>query len=229
MNGRARVLAIALLAGVISVSSALAGSRAASDFTVTSTLDGKSVLPLRSPWIASPQGGQAIAEVDFFIDGFHAWTARTSPWDYGGLGNNLVTTFLKPGKHKFVVRAVAPSGEVATDTVTASVLRARLPPHKLAGTWKRKSFTVTISKVGWATGPNNNVDVQYLPGVRVLIGPEVMDRPEQTAVFCDLVDPPHHWAVTVGANDRSIRLAPIGTDPCATRAAVLRGTWTRVR
>jgi hypothetical protein len=228
MNIRARVLAIALLAGVVAVSSALAGSRAASTFTVTSTLDGKSTLPLRSPWIAHPQAGQAIAEVDFFIDGFHAWTARTSPWDYGGLGNNLVTTFLKPGMHKFGVRAIAPSGDVATDTVTASVLRAPPPPRKLAGTWKRQRFTLTVSKVGWATGPNNDVDVQYLAGGRVLIGAEVMDRPEQTGTFCDLVDQPHRWVAVSAANDRSITLTPVGTDPCATRVSVLRGTWTRV-
>jgi hypothetical protein len=227
MNTRARVLAIALLAGVVAVSSALADSRTARTFTVTSTLDGKSALPLRSPWIAHPQAGQTIAEVDFFIDGFHAWTARTSPWDYGGLGNNLVTTFLKPGTHKFVVRAVAPSGDVATDTVVASVLRAPPPPRKVAGTWTRQHVTLTISKVGWATGPNNDVDVQYLAGGRVLVGAEVMDRPEQTGTFCDLVDPPHRWTVAVAANGRSLTLTPVGTDPCATRVSVLRGTWTR--
>jgi len=228
MNIRARVLAIALLAGVVAASSALAGSRTASTFTVTSTLDGKSAVRLRSPWIAQPQAGQPIAEVDFFIDGFHAWTARTSPWAYGGLGNNLVTTFLEPGRHKFVVRAVAPSGEVATDTIEASVRPAPRPPRKLAGTWKLKLVTLTISKVGWATGPNNDVDVQYLAGGRVLIGAEVMDRPEQAGTFCDLVDQPHRWAVAVTTNDRSLTLTPVGTDPCATRVSVLRGTWTRV-
>jgi len=228
MNIRARVLAIAMLAGVVAVSSALAGSGTARTLTVTSTLDGKSALPLRSPWIAHPQAGQAIAEVDFFIDGFHAWTARTSPWYYGGFGNSLVTTFLKPGIHKFVVRAVAPSGEVATDTVMASVLRAPPPPRRLAGTWKRRQFTLTISKVGWATGPSNDVDVQYLAGGRVLIGPEVMDRPEQSGTFCDLVDQPHRWVAVSEANDRSITLTPVGTDPCTTRVSVLRGTWTRV-
>jgi hypothetical protein len=88
------------------------------------------------------------------------------------------------------------------------VLRAAPAPRKLAGTLKRKLFTLTISKVGWATGPNNNVDVQYLAGGRVLIGPEVMDRPEQTATFCDLVDQPHRWTVAIAANDRSMTLAP---------------------
>src|SRR5207249_126466 len=103
-----RLLALVLLAGVVAVSSALAG-RSDTSLTVTSSLDGKTVLPLRSHWIASPKldpsQGQ-VAEVDYLIDGYHAWTAHSARYYYGGDENWLVTTVLKPGLHTFTVRAV---------------------------------------------------------------------------------------------------------------------------
>ena len=46
---------LVFLAFVVAVSSALARSDANSGFTVTSSLDGKTVLPVRSHWIASPK------------------------------------------------------------------------------------------------------------------------------------------------------------------------------
>src|SRR5215467_6231272 len=102
MRLRTQVLAVAVLAGVVAVSSALAGSDDPSSFTVTSSLDGKTVLPLRSHWIAYPQidpsQGQ-VSEVDYMIDGYHAWTAHDAPWYYGDTGNWLVTSPLKPGEH----------------------------------------------------------------------------------------------------------------------------------
>ncbi len=46
MSLHTRMVSVALLAGVVAASSALASSDA-STFTVTSSLDGKTVLPLR--------------------------------------------------------------------------------------------------------------------------------------------------------------------------------------
>jgi len=96
---RTRVLSLALLATLLAVSSALAGSTDTS-FTLTSSLDGKTVLPLRSHWIAypkiDPSQGQ-ITQVDYLIDGYHAWSAHSAPWYYGDNGNWLVTSILKPG------------------------------------------------------------------------------------------------------------------------------------
>jgi hypothetical protein len=62
MNLRTRALALALLAGVVAVSSALAGGDP-KRFTVSSTLDGKKVLPLRIHPTAgrSPEEGQPSA------------------------------------------------------------------------------------------------------------------------------------------------------------------------
>ena len=79
MTPRKRLLALVLLAGVVAVSSALAG-RSDTGFTVTSTLDGKTVLPVRIQWIATPQNAQNVSEVDYFIDGFHAWTEHKPPY-----------------------------------------------------------------------------------------------------------------------------------------------------
>ena len=129
------LLVVALLAAVVAVSSALAG-RNDSGFTVTSSLDGKSVLPLRSHWIAYPQidpsQGQ-VADVDYLIDGFHAWTAHSSPWYFGDNGNWLVTSILKPGMHTFTVRAVVAQDKVAVDKFRARVIAPPRPPARLAG------------------------------------------------------------------------------------------------
>src|SRR5262249_11539909 len=121
LTTRTRILSLALLAGVVAVSSALAG-RSDTTFTVASSIDGTTVLPLRSPWIASPNDTQSIDHVDFFIDGYHAWTQHQAPWYFGGQGNWLITTFLKPGMHKFVVRAYDAANQMAVDTVQARVV-----------------------------------------------------------------------------------------------------------
>lgn len=225
MAHHTRIFTVGLLAGVVAVSSALAGRNAQA--SITSTLDGKHALPLRIPWIATVHAASGVSEVDFFIDGFHAWSARTAPWYYGGDGNSLVTTFLKPGMHKFVVRAIGATGTIATDTVQAQVGAAPRPAAKLAGSWKRGTRTLTISKLGWALGPNQIFDARYLPNSRVALGAAVVDRPEQTAYFCALVDPQHTWTIAIAAGDTTVKLAPLGTDPCQNRVAVLQGTWTR--
>jgi hypothetical protein len=134
MSLRVHVLALVTLASVVAVSSALAG-RSDTSFTVTSSLDGKTVLPLRSHWVAAPNDTQSIDHVDFFIDGFHAWTQHQAPWSYGDQGNWLIPTFLKPGMHKFVVRAYDAANQMAVDTIQARVAtrRRRRPSSPEAG------------------------------------------------------------------------------------------------
>jgi hypothetical protein len=231
MSLRLHVLALATLASVIAVSSALAG-RSDTTLTVTSSLDGKTVLPLRSHWIAFPNDAQSIDHVDFFIDGFHSWTEHSvgteqASWYYGGQGNWLIPTFLKPGMHKFVVRAYDTANQVAVDTVQARVVAAPAPPARLAGSWKKGKQMLLIAKVGWTLGPNNFVDAQYLSNSNVVLGPEIMDRPELTP-YCGS-NPPQTWKATIAKGDKSMTLAPIGTDACAVRVTVFKGTWTRAR
>jgi hypothetical protein len=248
MRVRTQVLLLVLLATVVAVSSALARGDP-KRFTVTSTLDGKTVLPLRIRWRARPQhvALAQVKEVDYLIDGRRAWTEHHAPYYYGSnegaYGNWLVSSFLTPGEHTFVVRAITRSGRIATDTVKARVLAAPAPPAKLAGPWTRivkrsdlkkgppgppaGRWTITVSSVGWATGPGDNFDVRYLPSGDVVMGPEVVTPTQQTGAFCG-VDPLHEWKVALSVDDQNMTLDPVGHDGCGDRVAILQGTWTRV-
>ena len=117
--------------------------------TVTSTLDGHTVLPHRIHWqaFASTPAGH-ISKVDYLIDGRLSWVETLTPYFYGRDGNWLVTSFLKSGEHTFTVRAFTPDGRTATDTVKASVAASAAPPAALAGTWTR---VVTPADVKQAT------------------------------------------------------------------------------
>jgi hypothetical protein len=151
MRIRTQVLLLVLLAAVVGVSSALARGDP-KPFTVTSTLDGRAVLPLRIRWKALPQHVPLaqIREVDYLIDGRRAWVEHHPPYFYGSnegsYGNWLVTSFLTPGVHIFTVRAVTRSGKTATDTLKARVLPAPSPPAKLAGAWTRMVTASDLKK-----------------------------------------------------------------------------------
>jgi hypothetical protein len=243
---RPRLVTIIFFVSVIAVSSALAG-RDAKSFTVTSSLDGKTVLPLRIRWIAQPNiPVEQVKEVDYLIDGHRAWVEHHAPYYYGSnegnYGNSLVTSFLKPGQHTFTVQALTTSGQKATDTVKARVLAAPPPPAKLAGAWTRivtpddlkkgpagppaGPWTITITSIGWATGPGDDFDVRYLPNGNVVMGPEIDTLTRHSGAFCG-VDPLHTWTVALSADDKSMQLNPVGTDTCGDRVAILQGTWTR--
>src|SRR5258705_10912688 len=106
MSARARRYGLVIVTCLIAASPATArsgGGEGAPPFGVTSTLDGKTVLPHRIHWIARPSGA-SITEVDFLIDGRKAWVERERPYTYGDDGNWLVTSALSPGKHRFTVR-----------------------------------------------------------------------------------------------------------------------------
>ena len=228
MRLHTQVLAVAVLASAVAVSSALAGSDDPSSFTVTSSLDGKTVLPLRSHWIAYPQidpsQGQ-VTEVDYMIDGYHAWTAHSAPWYYGDNGNWLVTSPIKPGEHTFAVRAITADNQVAIDKFQARVIAPPRPPTRLAGQWTRAGIALLIDKHGWSIGPNQVVDVQYLSNGNVVIGTLIIDRPEQQPACGP--NPRQNYQVTLSAGGKRMRIAPIGSDPCSIRAATFKGSWTR--
>jgi hypothetical protein len=110
---------------------------------VTSTLDGKTVLPHHLRWIGSAgSSASEITKVDFLIDGKLHWSETKPPYVYAGNGPGahrgyLVTSWLAPGKHAFTVKVYTSSGQTAVDAVVARVLPAPEVPHALAGTWQR--------------------------------------------------------------------------------------------
>ena len=113
-------------------------------FTITSTLDGKKVLPHRIRWLASPKvHGAEVEQVEFLIDGGKPrWVEKEAPYNFGEdeAGkhlNYLVTSWLAPGRHRFIVRATASDGRKSADTVVARVRPAPKPPGELGGVWRR--------------------------------------------------------------------------------------------
>ena len=159
-----------LLAAIISLAVLVpsTSARPEAGFTVTSTLDGRAVLPHSLHWIGHPSlPALQIREVDFLIDGKLDQVEHKPPYVYGDddegrhLGS-LVTSWLSPGEHRFTVRAVAVDGRTATDTVVARVVAAPAPPAALAGTWER-TITDTSGAPNVQT-PGNPTDTLTPPG-----------------------------------------------------------------
>ena len=151
---RSSTSATAAAASNPSQSSPSGTSSAQHPFNLASSLDGKTVLPHRIHWVALPALPKSqLREVDFLIDGKQAWVERKLPYDYADDGGFLVTSFLKPGEHRFSVRAIPLHGQPATDTVTARVLPAPQVPAALAGTWQR---TISDTSSAPPTGTKSN-------------------------------------------------------------------------
>ena len=136
------IVTVIALVGAVTASSVLAFG-APPPLKVTSSIDGKKVLPQRVRWLAYPNVAPAqVAAVEYLVDGKLRWVEHNAPYNYasddlhGHLGY-LFTSWLTPGTHKFTTRVRMKSGRKATDTVTARVLPAPAPPTTLAGTWTR--------------------------------------------------------------------------------------------
>ena len=81
MPVKARLLGVMALVCVTAVSSALADS-ASDPFTVKSSLDGLTSLPVRMHWEATPVAAPAsVTQVLFQIDGKDAWLEHNAPYD----------------------------------------------------------------------------------------------------------------------------------------------------
>src|SRR6188472_3834439 len=96
--------ALATIAATAVSAAALGGGQR---LAVTSSIDGKKVLPQTTRWLAHPNVAPAdVAAVDFLIDGKLRWIEHNAPYNYGGddgkghLGY-LFTGWLAPGKHRF--------------------------------------------------------------------------------------------------------------------------------
>jgi hypothetical protein len=151
--------AISLAAATVFYATAAFGS--GQPLAVTSSIDGKTVLPQESRWLAHPNVAPAnVAEVDFSIDGKLRWVEHSAPYTYAGDDGNghlgyLFTSWLKPGRHAFVARVKTTDGKTATDRVTARVLPAPTPPPALAGTWTRTLTKQDAAKADPKYGTDN--------------------------------------------------------------------------
>jgi hypothetical protein len=167
MRLHARRLFTLLPAAVLLYALTAAGSGAARDlshesFKVTSTLQGKTVLPHRIHWYATTPGTK-LKRMEFLIDGKLRWLEKVSPYIYGDQSNDagtvdrgyLVTSWLTPGTHTFSARATAKDGRTATNTVTARVTPTPNPPAALAGTWKRTIDPAGAPKPGTPGAPKD--------------------------------------------------------------------------
>jgi hypothetical protein len=128
---------------------------------VTSSIDGKKVLPQTTRWLAHPNVAPAdVAAVDFLIDGKLRWIEHNAPYNYGsddGKGHlgYLFTGWLAPGKHRFTIRVKTNDRRTATDVVTARVLPSPAPPATLAGTWTRAVTDADTEKADPKYGRDN--------------------------------------------------------------------------
>jgi hypothetical protein len=156
------VLTVVGLIGVVALFQtapiALGGHRSVNTAvaTIKSTLDGKSSLPFRIRWIATPSGG-GVASVNFLIDGKLTWVEHKAPYVFNGDDNGankgyLITTWLTPGSHRFTARANFTDGTTTSETVTATVSQPPAPPAALTGFWTR-IVTAKDLKKGDKNGP----------------------------------------------------------------------------
>ena len=234
------LLIAAVSLGAVGTSGAASGER----FKVASSLDGKNVLPVRIHWRARPHiASSKVASVEFLIDRHLIWTEHRAAYFYGGndgrITTRLITSFLKPGLHRFTVRADLSDGRTATDIVKARVVQAPPPPAQLVGTWTHNCWaaacdhgvvTLSIAGLGWGFEPQppqgDRWDARYLFGDKVVFGPEVItSRRSPQEAFCG-IDPPFTYTYTLNPDGKHFDLEPDGTDPCSGRAPIA-GTWTR--
>ncbi len=156
-----RLLLLGALAMIVATAISAAAVGSNQRLTVTSSIDGKRVLPQVTRWLAHPNVAPAdVAEVDFLIDGRLRWVEHRSPYTYAGDDDKghlgyLFTSWLAPGKHRFTARVKTNAGRSATDVVTARVLAAPAPPAALAGTWTRVLTTADTKKADPKYGTDN--------------------------------------------------------------------------
>lgn len=224
-------------------------SNEAESFTLKSTLDGTTVLPLRVRWIARPSlPSSQIREIDFLIDGKPHWVEHKAPYYYGSDGDWLVTSFLTLGMHRFAVRAKTTDGRTATDVHTARVTKPDPLPSGIAGSWHRQIgadiagadlagiWNLRISSVGWRIvdpkGAPSLIDVAYLssdllesrsPIWTAPMGPP--GSPTEGNGWCDAPYPPVRYRYTTTGTNLTLQL--VGTDHCGGEHAIWAGTWSR--
>ena len=256
MSRQVRLTAIAFLACALVASAAAARGGSSPPFKVKSTLAGKKVLPLRAHWLGYPSLPESkVTEVAFLIDRKLRWIEHHKPYTYGGLDgdNYLVTSWLKPGRHIFTVRATATDGRKASTTTIARVLPAPSPPPALANThWKRTltkdqlgpstpagDWSLRIDEKGWKIGDprgdTNFIDVAYLGPHLLQSRGGIWTKPHGVGHvggngWCEDTNVPVDYGWSVAADVLTMTL--VGPDRCGdpgdSQSQVWAGSWTRV-
>jgi hypothetical protein len=239
------VLAAALVAAV----TATASAESPQQIVVGSTLKGHAVLPLRIRWLGTPNvASSRVAKVEFLVDGKIRWREQRPPYTYGGDGNYLVTSWLRPGSHRFAVLATLKNGSRALATTVTRVRRAPRPPAALAGTWERVvtkeeakhalssapgRWKLTIDEVGWRfRDPGTHgalVDVVYLAAgtveARSGISTKLPFRGDEGNIWCEEPFQPvrYRWKVT----EDMLALMLAGPKRCDGQSNIWVGDWSR--
>jgi hypothetical protein len=145
----------ALISTAVLISTAAMAAASSTPLKVTSSLDGKTVLPHRIVWHAySSITTSKIKQIDYSIDGKLRWIGHAGPVStFSDTGGYLVTSWLKPGIHTFTVKTIALDGQTASNSSEARVLPAPNPPRAIVGTWERNINTTNAPAVGSAGNP----------------------------------------------------------------------------
>ena len=211
-------------------------------FAVTSTLEGKQVLPHRIRWTGRPNLPAAqISVVEFLIDGKVRWDEGNPPYTYGDDTNWLVTSWLSPGRHSFTVRAKAKDGRVALQKTTARVLPAPAPPAELVGAWKHAfggTWVLKIDQTGWKirdpAGLGAFIDIAYFAGGTLQARGGIFTTPNSRFEgngWCRDLNAPvnYRWAVSAD----TLTLTHYGPDRCTDSGESMKqhyawnGDWTK--
>lgn len=237
------VLASLVVTAVTSSAAARRDGQGAKALAITSTLDGKKVLPHRIRWVGRVNLPAAkVSKVEFLIDGTVGWLERNPPYTYGDETNWLVTSWLSPGQHRFAVRVKAKDGRTAVRTTVARVVAAPAPPAELSGSWKHSfgggTWILTIDNTGWKirdpSGDTNFIDVAYFSGQRLQARGGIFTKWNSKVGgngWCAGRNAPvnYRWAVAADV----LELTNFGVDRCTDgreedkQHYVWNGAWTR--
>jgi hypothetical protein len=119
------------------------------EVTVTSSLEGQTVLPRLIPWSVSTSlpAGQ-VREVRFLVDDKLRWVDREPPYTYAGDGGYLVAPSLvryatRGDSHSFTAQVVALDGSESSATVDAGVpvVHSGRLPHGMFGRLTAEAMT----------------------------------------------------------------------------------------
>jgi hypothetical protein len=241
--------AVAVAAASGATRSTTSEGRVTTGLTISSTLDGTTVLPHRIAWQAKASvPSSSVQEVDFLIDGKLRWVKHKAPYFYGSDGDWLVTSFLTPGVHRFSVRVKTTTGRTATDVHAARVVKPGSVPANLDGRWERAIgaaqagaglagiWRLRISPVGWSiVDPKHEpslVDVAYLGSDRLESRGPIWTNPAgppgsptEGNGWCDAPYSPVHYRFAVSGSTLTLQL--VGKDRCGGEHFIWAGVWNR--